>query len=497
MTASRYVALCLALWLALCGIAGAQDDELAARSRTAREALVAGRYQEAIRLYRELVKALPDNPGLRFNLGLALAQAGQPAAAIPELERAVRGQPSMAPAWFLLGLAYQQTGQPAKAIEPLRKAVEIEGGDMRARLELADAELAAGEPQSAAEDFAELTRRDPKLAKGWQGLGLAYVAQGERAFARLAEQAPASGYWYALQARARHAAGRLAEALSLYQEAIRQASSLPGLHAARAAVYREAGHADWAAVEEERESRVPRPDCAAHPAACAALAGDWARAAAEARKSATPENLYWESVACGRLAEESFAHLAALPPSAEIHELQAESFQRTGRRLEAVAEWRKALAMKPGDRRIQGRLAESLVLNRAYEEATRLLEPLVAAAPENGEWRYLLGEALFEQRDAEGALPHLLEAARRLPNHLPTQEALGRTYLALGQPDKAVACLERARVLDDGAISFALSTAYRRLGRDREADAALARYREFTRNGAAPASGAAAVIPPP
>src|SRR5689334_4802308 len=236
----------------LCVTAWAQDDVLAAKSRAANQMLQAGRFTEAIKIYRELVAVLPDNPGLRFNLGLALEKGGQPAAAIPELNRATREQPDFAPAWFLLGLAYQQIGKPHEAIAPLRKAVSLNNADALAQLELADAELAAGQPRDSAEGFRTLAERHPEMAKAWQGLGLSYLALGERAFTRLAETAPSSGYWRALAARARSAEGRYANALALYQDAIRAAPDLPGLHAARAAIYRQTEHADWAAVEEER-----------------------------------------------------------------------------------------------------------------------------------------------------------------------------------------------------------------------------------------------------
>jgi predicted Zn-dependent protease len=245
-------------------------------------------------------------------------------------------------------------------------------------------------------------------------------------------------------------------------------------------MYRQTQHPDWAAIEDERESRTPKPDCAVRIAACAYAAGDWPSVLAEAHKAAIPENLYWASLACGKLAEQSFDRVARLPPSAEAHELLAEMNQRMGRRVEAVEEWRKALSMKPDDRRVQARLAESLVEDRRYEEAQRLLDPLVAAQPANGDWQYLLGDALLEQRRADAALPHLIASQRLQADHLPTLEALGRAYLALSQPAKAIPLLERARPLDTGAISFALSSAYRRLGREQEAQAALARYRQLS-----------------
>jgi predicted Zn-dependent protease len=497
MRLSGGISLVAALFCTAAGVP-AQEEVLAAKSRAGNQALAAGRYTEAIRIYRELVAALPENPGLRFNLGMALDRAGQPAAAIPQLEHSTRAQPDFAPAWFLLGLAYQQLGKPHQAIAPLRKAVSLEGGESRAQLELADAELAAGQPRDSAEGFRALAVAHPEMAKAWQGLGLSYLSLGERAFARLAETEPDSGYWHALAGRARAAEGRYAESLALYQNAIRALPYLPGLHAARAAIYGQTDHPDWAVVEQKRESGLPKPDCSSHKAACAYLAGEWLSALAEAEKSAVPENLYWVSLACATLAEESFLHIASLPPSAEIHELLAESNQRMGRRVDAVGEWRKALEMAPDDRRIKGRLAESLIRNRQYEEAEQLLKPLVSGQPENGEWQYLLGDTLFEQRRADAALPHLIAAARLLPGHLPASEVLGRAYLALGQPEKAVASLEKARSLDDGAISFALSSAYRRLGREPEARAALARYQQLTaRKGPGSALADAGGIPAP
>src|SRR5262249_53392706 len=145
-------------WVALAclafGAARGQQEDLAEKSEAAKQAMLAGRYPEAVKIYRELVRILPENSGLRLNLGLALGKAGQTAAAIPELTQVTRAQPDLAPAWFLLGLAYQQLGKPREAIAPLRKAVSLDRANSQAQLELADAELAAGQPGDAAKAFA-------------------------------------------------------------------------------------------------------------------------------------------------------------------------------------------------------------------------------------------------------------------------------------------------------------------------------------------------------
>jgi predicted Zn-dependent protease len=45
--------------------------------------MAAGRYAEAVPVYRDLVKAVPGNPGLVLNLGMALHLAGQDQEALP------------------------------------------------------------------------------------------------------------------------------------------------------------------------------------------------------------------------------------------------------------------------------------------------------------------------------------------------------------------------------------------------------------------------------
>lgn len=457
------------------------QDRLAEKSQRAKQAVLENRYPEAIALYRELVRALPENPGLRMNLAIALDKAGRPSEAIPELAWVTRANPSSSAAWFLLGLAYQQLHQPNNAIPPLRQAVRLDPGNADALLELADAEFTTGGARSAIRDFGALTVLKPGMPKAWEGLGRAYLSLSENSFNQLQKQGPESPYSLALLARSRASQERYGDALALLAAAIEKAPDLPGLHAARAEIYRQAGHGDWAAIETNRESRIPRPDCSHRPAVCAWLAADWQRVLSSSANSQSPQDLYWTALASSHLAEESFEKLTALPQSPEMHAVLADAYQRLGRRLDAVAEWRKAVELKPSDSLLQARLAESMVRARIYPEAERICAGLVARQPENGEWQYLLGNVLLQLRRDDEALPHLLIATERMPNLLPAHEALGRVYLDLGKSAEAAAHLEKARSLDDGSISFALSSAYRQLGRAEEARAALARYRALTR----------------
>ena len=416
-------------------------DALARQSQQARTALLGGRYDEAISLYRQLVKTLPENTGLRLNLAVALDKAGQPTAAIPELLRVTREDPKSEPAWFLLGLAYQQLNQPERAITPLRRALQLQPQNADVLLELGDAELTTGAAREAIGRFSALVALRPEAPKGWEGLGRAYLSLSEQAFRSLQHQAPTSPYYRALAARSHNLETQGGESTPLLLE--------------------------------------PKPDCRSHPAACAAAATDWQTALKYCEQTKSEECLYWTSLASSELAFQAFNKLATLPPSPESHAVLADAYQRMGRRMEAVEEWRQALALHPSDHLLQARLAESLIRARLYSEAERLLAPLVTQQPENADWQYLLGNALLQMQRDDEARHHLEAAVERAPALLPAQEALGRLYLNLDQPAKAIPHLEKALSLDDGSISFALSTAYRKLGRTEEARAALARYQSF------------------
>jgi len=456
----------------------AQQSVLTARSQVAHQALLNGQYDQAVKLYSDLVAQLPTNPGLRLNLGLALEKAGRPAEAIPELELATRAQPELAGAWFLLGLAYQQLKRPQQAITPLREAVRLDAANNKQALfELADAELTSGDYRNAAHDFQRLTDARPEMAKAWQGASVGYSRWSEEIGARLQRSAPQSGYAKALAARTQFENQHDGIALDLYRQALRAIPSTLGIHGACAQIYRQTGHAEWASIEDSRERQMASRPCPEQSPACACLKRDYKLVLASQREDI--ETLYWQAIAASQMASQSLAILSRLPPSPAQHEILAEAYQRKGQRLEAVEQWRRALALAPGDRRLQGRLADSLYRARIYPEAEQRLTHLASAEPENSEWQYLLGSVLLEEQRPEAAIVPLEKALRLQPRFLPAEESLGRAYLNIGRAAEAITHLEKALPLDDGSLSFTLSTAYRKAGRLDDARTALARFREM------------------
>lgn len=87
-----------------------------------RAALVfhAGRYEEAITMYRELIESTPNNPLLRVNLAGALGAMGRLDEALEELNAALAMDGLLPEAYHNRGRIYEKTGMRDEAIEQYR-----------------------------------------------------------------------------------------------------------------------------------------------------------------------------------------------------------------------------------------------------------------------------------------------------------------------------------------------------------------------------------------
>src|SRR5262252_811942 len=151
-----------------------QMEGLAVKSQQAKQLMAEGKFQQAIALYRELNEAVPNNPGLKLNLGMALHLAGKKREAIPELEQAVKLDPQLAPAWLFLGTTRLQLGETAAAIKPLRTVLQLQPEQHQARKMLASALLSLDRAEEAAAEYGKLAAADPESAPAWFGLGRSY-----------------------------------------------------------------------------------------------------------------------------------------------------------------------------------------------------------------------------------------------------------------------------------------------------------------------------------
>ncbi len=243
------------------------------------------RFAEAIPIYENLLKSFPGNAGLLLNLALAEEMAGQPARAIPHFESVLKTQPDNVPALLSLSMARMQMNQSREAIAPLRKLIKLDPDNLNAAGLLAEAEMNQGLFEDAAGHYREVTARNDTDPRAWYGLGKAYESLAARTFERLNRDAPQSPYVAILLGDTRLQRKQYRSAFFFYREAQSKSPDLPGIHTGLAEVYRNTGHADWAATEKEREQTLPRPDCKAQTPECAFLSQHFT----EVTKAVTPK----------------------------------------------------------------------------------------------------------------------------------------------------------------------------------------------------------------
>jgi predicted Zn-dependent protease len=465
------------------GFSYAQSEDLAEKSRRGKEAMAAQRYDEAISIYSELVRALPNEAGLRLNLGLAYSMADQPQKAIPQLEAAVKLQPNLVPALLVLGSSHLDLGAPGKAIGPLQKVIAAQPGNKDARHMLADAFLSLERYEQAAAQFQALTQVDSQNPRIWYGLGRSYEALSNRAFEQLEQMDPESPYLMLLAAEVLTQKKRYANAFALYRQALNKLPAVRFIHEALAEIYGKSGHPDWAAQEEEKASRIAPPDCSTPALECSFLAGRDQDVVAGAKNKKTAAAYYWSARAYNRLALQSFSRLGQLPPSIERHELAAEIHSAQGRYTEAVRELREALKLSPGEISILKRLAEALYQSRDLQGAQTLLEELLKRERSSAELNLLYGETLLESQQIEPAISHLRDAIKYDPRLLPAKASLGRAYLQIGKAQDAIPYLKEALQTDtDGSLHYQLARAYQSTGQAELSKQMMQKSREIQKS---------------
>jgi predicted Zn-dependent protease len=494
------VFLALAVLLSAPARSPAQELDLAGKSQLGKELMASGRFGDAAAVYRDLVAAMPGNAGLHLNLGMALHMAGRDRDALPQLEIALKMQPDLLPASLMLGAAHMRLGKPGAALAPLQKVVRLQPDNHDARSMLADALLALDRHAQAEPHLRRLAEAAPQNPAVWFSLGRTYEELAGRAFEELLQLDPESPFGLALVADARREQDQRTAAFHLYRLALQRRPGFRGLHAAVAGIYRASGYSDWARVEDEKERALPPADCARDALECAFAAGKLRDVAAAASKRKTAEARYWLVRAYNDLALAAFGKLASLPPSPQSHEWAARTHRNQERHAESAAEWRKALALAPGDPRLTMELAVTLRLARDLAGAQPLLGQLAAALPDSAEVNLLLGDVLLAQEHAERALPYLEKSVRLQADEPQARGALGRAYALLGRPAEAIPHLQRAVAADtDGSIRFQLARAYQAAGRVEQAQAAMKDYEGFRSalQSEAGLAGPGATITPP
>jgi tetratricopeptide (TPR) repeat protein len=121
----------------------------------------AGDFAAAIPEYRAYLKQVPDNFMARSNLGAALSHAGLYEEAIVEYKKALELQPHNAPVRLNLALAYYKASEISNAAPELARVVAEQPSNRQAIFLLADCDLRLGENKEVIELLSPLEQQSP------------------------------------------------------------------------------------------------------------------------------------------------------------------------------------------------------------------------------------------------------------------------------------------------------------------------------------------------
>ncbi|MGB7549253.1 MAG: tetratricopeptide repeat protein [Terracidiphilus sp.] len=149
-------------------------------------------------------------------------------------------------------------------------------------------------------------------------------------------------------------------------------------------------------------------------------------------------------------------------PAVNLYKLMDEAMQleEKGENNQALALWKKAVAMEPGNAKAQNGLGISLFVHGESREAFAHLRQAIHINPLSVESHYLLGKFMLDQGHAKQALPDLQTAVAIRPHFESGEEALAGAYEALGDSAEALAHWQKARAIDPSRISAILGTAW-------------------------------------
>lgn len=137
---------------------------------SATESARAGRLEEAIAAFRELLRRDPDNVAGHNNLACCLKRQGDSASALAEFEKAVAANPGKAALQVNLARALVDLGQYDRAIETIYLSLRLES-TAQAQLLLGRALSLKGDYASAIPAFQEALKADPGITDAHLELG--------------------------------------------------------------------------------------------------------------------------------------------------------------------------------------------------------------------------------------------------------------------------------------------------------------------------------------
>lgn len=193
--------------------------------------------------------------------------------------------------------------------------------------------------------------------------------------------------------------------------------------------------------------------------------------------------LYHQGRAALALSRQSYEEMFRLDPASwHVHQVLAEADVESGNDLDAIEQFKQAIAAAPPQGGLYEALGSSFWRAGKYDDAQQAYEKALKLDPNDTLTMYKLGCLRIDRSDAAGGkalLEHVLVAD---PSFAMTTYYLGRAETQLGQDDAAISHFQKTihDHIDDETTKqayFQLSRTYRRLHNLQASNEAQAQYR--------------------
>jgi tetratricopeptide (TPR) repeat protein len=448
------------------------------------------RWQEALRFYMAARALRPQSPGVRLNLGVALAATGDLEGAIAAYEEAIHLKPDYATAYYNRGNAYRLLGRREQALADYTKAIELRPDHTSAWYNRGNAYRLLGQKDRALADYTRAVALNPGYAKAWCNRGVVYAAlgQNDRAIAdytKAIELEPGNATTWYDRGNSRAALGQREMAVADLTKALELKPDFANAWLNRGIAHYQMGQRDRAIADYTKAIEC-KPD----------LAEAWHHRGNTYRRMGKLDKA---------IADYSRA-LEFKPDYVQAWNNRGVTYRQQGEPAKAVADYTRALEVKPGYVNAwNNRGAAYLLLGlpeKAVADCTRAIElrpkfvnawinrgeahralrrwdkaitdysRAVEMEPKNGTACNKLASLLAccpesRLRDPRRAVELATKATQLQPKAGPYWNTLGVAHYRAGSPKEAVAALKKSMRLRKGGDTsdwFFLAMAHWQLG---------------------------------
>ncbi len=276
---------------------------------------------------------------------------------------------------------------------------------------------------------------------------VAVIAVAGAVFGRLAMTRNSAGQKYLTAGSAHYQAGRLGEAASSWEEALRAAPSDPLAYELLSKIYLENGAPDRALPLLKRLIQLAPNTPEVYSQLAEAMALTSTGNAMEAAKRA----------------------VAKEPGSAKAHVLLGIQLSNQQDHATAIAELTRATLLAPNDDKIATSLGQAQLNAADLAGAEKTARGVLKRTPSFTTAWFVLGWAFSRQTPTPENLKEGIAAFEKAlelkPDQLEARAELGRLFLAAGQPQKAKEALETVWMgIKTDNVAFQLSNVYKQLG---------------------------------